>query len=268
MLANQANAARRNFGTWKCATCAVEKPATVHQMRKTYCSNQCMSVGYSTRMVGASNPHFSDAGARVCAQCGGAFHSYKKDRKFCSRECSVNARPKKEAPPVKTRPAKKVRPIFVPRSTDAACAQCRTSFKKYPSQKKMFCSYQCHLDSGGAFRAGMAASKATMKYGPRKDANHNEIFEELRKHCAIYDLSAAGRGIPDGLAWINGSWHLFDVKNPNTGYGKRGLNAVQTKWVQQWKGGPVFLIYTSDEAKRFAVGQFDGLKSVQCGGAE
>lgn len=104
-----------------------------------------------------------------------------------------------------------------------------------------------------------------MKYGPKKDANHNEIFEELRKHCAVYDLSTAGRGLPDGIAWIQAAWHLFDVKNPKTGYGKRGLNEVQKKWIQQWKGGPVYLIYTEDEARRFGCGDFSGIKREESG---
>ena len=99
-----------------------------------------------------------------------------------------------------------------------------------------------------------------MKYGPKKDANHNEIFEELRKHCPVYDMSAAGMGVPDGVAWIAGAWHLFDVKNPKTSYGKRGLNKVQKKWLTQWKGGPIYLIYTVEEAERFGLGNFDGIK--------
>ena len=107
-----------------------------------------------------------------------------------------------------------------------------------------------------------------MKYGPKKDANHNEIFDELRKHCAVYDLSTTGRGMPDGLAWIEGAWHLFDVKNPKTGYGKRGLNPIQKKWIQQWQGGPVYLIYTEDEASRFGRGNFTGIKREESAGSE
>lgn len=130
----------------------------------------------------------------------------------------------------------------------------------------MYCSYKCHLDSGGAFRAGIAASKAIMKYGAKKDANHNQIFTELRKHCAVYDFSAMGHGLPDGIAWIKESWHLFDVKNPKTGYGRRGLNPVQIKWVNQWKGGPVYLIYTEEEAVQFGIGNFSGIKRIESGG--
>lgn len=104
-----------------------------------------------------------------------------------------------------------------------------------------------------------------MKYGTKKDANHNEIMEVMRKYCAVYDLSNAGMGVPDGVAWVNGAWHLFDIKNPKTAYGRRGLNRVQTKWIQAWAGGPVYLIYTTNEAARFAQGQIDGIKFVRGG---
>ncbi len=104
-----------------------------------------------------------------------------------------------------------------------------------------------------------------MKYGPKKDANHNEVMGEMRKYCAVYDMSTAGMGLPDGVAWINNAWHLFDIKNPKTGYGRRGLNKVQKKWLETWAGGPVYLIYTTEEAARFAQGQFDGIKFARGG---
>lgn len=101
---------------------------------------------------------------------------------------------------------------------------------------------------------------ARLKYGAKKDANHNEIFDEIAKHAPVRDLSKAGFGVPDGLAWVCESWHLFDVKNPETSYGRKGLNQVQKKWAKDWRGGPVFLIYTAEEARKFATGDFDGLK--------
>jgi hypothetical protein len=142
----------------------------------------------------------------------------------------------------------------------STCPQCAKTFDHARSTHRRFCSYQCHLDSGGAFRAGLASAKATMRYGAKKDANHAELLEEMRKHCPAYDLSTTGHGVPDGIAWVNESWQFFDIKNPKTAYGRRGLNNVQKKWIGQWQGGPVYLLYTVDEARRFALGQFDGLK--------
>lgn len=142
-----------------------------------------------------------------------------------------------------------------------ACANCGTSFRVYPSMTKRYCSYECHLATGGAQRAGWASVQAVKKYGAKKDANHKELMTELRKHCAVYDMSDFGCGCPDGVAWIaNNTWQFFDIKNPKTAYGKRGLNAVQRKWLGQHKGGPIYLLYTVEDAFRFALGQLDGLK--------
>lgn len=146
------------------------------------------------------------------------------------------------------------------KATIKTCSMCGADYKSSPSQNRKYCSYKCHLDSGGAFKAGMAAARATMKYGPKRDANHAELFAVLRKHCAVYDVSTSGMGIPDGLAWVNGAWHLFDVKNPKTGYGKRGLNPIQKKWLSQAQGGPIYLLYTVEDAENFATGKFDDLK--------
>lgn len=98
------------------------------------------------------------------------------------------------------------------------------------------------------------------KYGAKKDANHKEVFDAIRSLTAAHDLSDAGMGIPDGLAWVLDGWQLFDVKNPKTSYGRRGLNPLQKKWASDWRGGPVYLIYNVDEAIRFAQGKLDGLK--------
>jgi hypothetical protein len=101
---------------------------------------------------------------------------------------------------------------------------------------------------------------AKRKYGPKKDANHNQIFDILRLLVPAKDLSSAGCGVPDGIAWVKNEWHFFDVKNPDTGYGRRGLNKRQERWAKEWEGGPVYLIYTPEDAVKFARGDFDGIK--------
>lgn len=214
--------------------------------------------------AGENNPNFKDSGKRVCQNCGCEYKSYNNTRKYCSQNCYVLARPKKPNVQLKLRLVKvpKVRSGRVIRSFMQPCAQCGKEFRRYPSQTRIYCTYDCHLKSGGAFRAGVASAKAAMKYGPKKDANHNEVFEEMRKHCAVYDFSSAGCGLPDGIAWVKDQWRLFDVKNPKTGYGRRGLNKVQKRWLGQWKGGPVYLIYSAEEAARFGRGEMDGIKVI------
>ena len=72
---------------WKCATCGVEAPATVHQLRKTYCSKKCMSDGYKFRLKGTANPNYKNAGYKVCEECSREYPHYSKVRKFCSIKC-------------------------------------------------------------------------------------------------------------------------------------------------------------------------------------
>lgn len=140
------------------------------------------------------------------------------------------------------------------------CRRCGAAFEHYKSAARIFCSYACHLESGGARRAGDAAAMAKRKYGAKKDANHSEIFGVIGALTAVHDLSNVGCGCPDGLAWVDGGWQLFDVKNPQTGYGRRGLNKRQKEWASDWRGGPVYLIHDIEEAERFAKGNLDGLK--------
>lgn len=276
-----------NYGIWKCAWCALEKPATAHQKRQQFCSTKCYGANKSQNWVGEKNPSFKNASQKTCLHCHGNFSSYNKGRKFCTLKCYSNFCESKKLPAISKEKRSKNKKICVTcnESFDCSaashkincsiecatvwrnnklrhknCAICGNQFRVFPSSTKRYCSYECHLDSGGAFKAGMAAAKAIMKYGPKKDANHNELFDVLKKYCAVYDVSASGMGIPDGLAWVNNAWHLFDVKNPKTGYGKRGLNPVQKKWLSQAQGGPIYLLYTVEDAENFGCGRFEGLK--------
>lgn len=275
------------YGIWKCSSCAVEKLGTARQMRKKYCSMSCYGKGKSLDVLGPANTNYKGGCSKTCIFCGGFYESYNKSRKFCSKKChvaSINAGKKIKAPKQKKEAHHKScvycgqlfrccktsskttcssscsGSLRSSKETIKTCAMCGVDYRSPPSQNRKFCSYKCHLDSGGAFKAGMAAAKAIMKYGPKRDANHSELFAVLRKHCAVYDVSTSGMGIPDGIAWINGAWHLFDIKNPKTGYGKRGLNQVQKKWLSQAPGGPIYLLYTVEDAENFATGKFGGLK--------
>lgn len=179
----------------------------------------------------------------TCPVCGGV----KRERRIltCGAACGYALRKSKTQPP----------------APNKICMQCGKSFHSY--QKRLFCSYSCHLANGGAFRAGLAAKAAIMKYGAKKDQNHSAIIGALRDcGIAVYDLSNHGHGLPDCAAWVKDQWRLVEIKNPKTGYGKRGLNKVQRKWLGQWRGGPVFIIKTVEEALEFAAGRFESVQVV------
>lgn len=101
----------------------------------------------------------------------------------------------------------------------------------------------------------------TRKYGIKCDANHKDLVNCLRKLGAdVLDISTVGCGVPDLVVWCRGNWHLVDIKNPNTGYGKRGLNKNQKQWAAHWKGGPVYMIYSTDDAIALVNGDMENLK--------
>lgn len=183
-------------GTWACAQCGKLERATVHQMRKTYCSKECMSEGYKVRMRGHENPNFRNASVRSCKVCEKEFHSYQKDRIYCGLSC---------------------------RDTEAY--QLRTNAKK--------------------------------------DANHNEIVALLEAGGAVVkDMSKALFGVPDLLVWHHERWNLVEIKNPNTQYGKKGLNKTQKKWANDWQGGPVYIVRTGADVDKFLSGELSDLDAV------
>lgn len=190
-----------------------------------------------------------------CANCGiearPTVHQMRKT--YCSGACMSDA--------YKTRMAGSANPNFR-QAGHKVCQQCAAPFHSYSPRK--FCGlqcYACHLASGGARRAGEAAVMAKLKYGAKKDANHREIFAYIEVFTAVKDLSNAGCGVPDGLAWVSGGWRLFDVKNRGTAYGRRGLNPIQKRWADDWRGGPVYLIHDIEEAALFVKGEFGSLTS-------
>jgi endogenous inhibitor of DNA gyrase (YacG/DUF329 family) len=175
---------------------------------------------------------------RTCPICGCLFKNranYWHVNKTCSKQCGYQLAllaERKDSRITKT------------------CLQCKKSFSVYPSQSaRKFCSYKCHIDNGGSLRAGEAAARAKVKYGAKKDFNHvaiSKVLEELG--AQVFDTSSVGCGFPDCVIGMAGFNHLIEIKNPNTRYGKKGLNPRQKKWTEQWIGSPVHIVRTSDDA--------------------
>lgn len=256
-----------------------------HAKKRVYCSKHCASVDYKTRLKSNSNPNFKNSSVKKCISCGISYNSYSKTRKYCSHECYVRsdqykinqsiasekAKLSNEKKPKKVRikfenhnyprkpRIKKPLKINLPNKT---CLHCKEGYFSYNKNRK-YCSYACHIASGGSFRAGMEAAITMKKYKiHKKDFNHKDIVDVFHKMAIpFYDLSAMGCGIPDGIAWVKSSWQFVEIKNPNTAYGKRGLNKNQKKWIEQWQGGAVYIVSTIDEAILFCRGDFSKLKS-------
>jgi hypothetical protein len=179
----------------------------------------------------------------VCIVCNDNFRSFSRS-KYCLNH-------KKEAAINKTAKIKLGRPIDLNKKKSKLCLQCHKQFEHYKSREKNYCSYQCHIDSGGAWRAGLAAKEATMKYGAKKDANHHEIVDALQKAGAyVLDMSHVGKGFPDLIVGFQSKTILMEIKNPKTAYGKKGLNKNQLKWKEHWSGGAYCVADSAEAALR------------------
>ena len=234
----------KNAGKRICTYCGIE----YHSYKKTskYCTHVCYVKDQKERIVesalkGAKAPKKpkEKLGYRLtCKFCSISFRSlthslYCQDHKKEARKAQGFGGKSKLG---KKNPDKHI---------TTNCLHCKKEFQFFKSIKepRQYCSYKCHLDSGGAWRAGIASSKATMKYGAKKDANHHEVVDALKKAGAyVIDMSHVGGGFPDLITGFQGKTLLMEIKNPKTSYGKKGLNKNQLKWKEQWTGGPYCIV--------------------------
>lgn len=93
-----------------------------------------------------------------------------------------------------------------------------------------------------------------------RDGNHKAIVNSLEKMgCEVIDLAGVGDGIPDLLVECHRELYLVEVKNPETGYGKRGLNTNQKKRATLWQKVRVYVIHTIDDCVTFVQGDRESL---------
>ncbi len=87
------------------------------------------------------------------------------------------------------------------------------------------------------------------KYARRKDGNHSELTKAFQQMgCSVADLSHVGLpGWPDVVVGCMGVNRLVEFKNPETRYGRNGLNPNQHAFTQEWKGGKLFVVSTVEE---------------------
>lgn len=95
-----------------------------------------------------------------------------------------------------------------------------------------------------------------MRYHTRSDANQKDIDAALRGvGASVVPLGDVGRGCPDRLVGYRGETYLIETKN-KTQQGKYSeaqranhmRTDAQTVFHQAWRGGPLIVAYTPDEA--------------------
>lgn len=95
------------------------------------------------------------------------------------------------------------------------------------------------------------------RFGNRIDSNQNQIVSALRAAGReVLDLSDVGRGCPDLLVSNEQDMWLMEVKNPEYIPKKpvkgskldRIMTEKQKKFYAQWKGKPILVVSSIDEA--------------------
>ena len=83
-----------------------------------------------------------------------------------------------------------------------------------------------------------------------KDRNHDAIASHFRAlGCSVIETHNAGiSGFPDLVVGCIGRNRLVEVKNPETRYGKAGLNENQTAFNRDWRGERMYQVSSTDEA--------------------
>jgi hypothetical protein len=86
-----------------------------------------------------------------------------------------------------------------------------------------------------------------MRHAARIDANQTAIVAALRAQGASVYLIK----LPvDLLVGYGGKTALVEVKNPQSRYGRAGLNANQQSWLASWQGGLAAVVDSVEAAER------------------
>lgn len=249
-----------------CLNCGTEmliRPS--HFEETSYCSKECMAIGYRTRLRDKANPNYRNAGHKICAECGKDFRSYNNQRKYCSKSCSIKRdleRLRGQAREAGLRGGM-VKHLASLQRQIKNCVICGSKFR---SKDATTCSKACRLILVKRSWATRTPSFINMRYRPRLDTNHHLILDVFKAHgIAILDLTKLGGGVPDCAVWVWESWQFVEIKNPKNTYGRKGLNPIQKQWINRWQGGPVYVIRTPEEAEAFVNKKLDKIETIKSG---
>jgi hypothetical protein len=101
------------------------------------------------------------------------------------------------------------------------------------------------VDAGILAGAGRSPGcEALMRYAARRDTNHAEIRDGLRR-CgfSVFDAGGVGGSLPDLIVGAHGTTFLMEVK----AYGGK-VSDGQSKFSADWRGGPAVVVRTLEDA--------------------
>lgn len=88
-----------------------------------------------------------------------------------------------------------------------------------------------------------------MRRRGRVDANQRAIVAALRQIGAtVQSLADIGHGCPDLLVGYRSRTWLLEVKDGAKLKSKRTLTADEEAWISAWKGAPVFVVESVEQA--------------------
>lgn len=94
-----------------------------------------------------------------------------------------------------------------------------------------------------------------MRLAAKVDANQSEIVRALRRFgCYVQPLHTIGKGCPDLLVGRGGRTTLLEVKDGAKPPSARSLTPDQVEWIDAWRGAPVFVVSSVDEALHVVLG--------------
>ena len=88
-----------------------------------------------------------------------------------------------------------------------------------------------------------------MRRASKVDLNQSEIVGALRGvGASVEPLHAVGRGVPDLLVGFRSDIWLIEVKSKAAKKRNEGKTDAQVEWHASWRGKPVAIVRTVDEA--------------------
>jgi Holliday junction resolvase len=90
-----------------------------------------------------------------------------------------------------------------------------------------------------------------MRRSAKVDANQVEIVKALRSvGCTVQSLAATGQGVPDLLVGFRERTYLLEIKDGSKPASARKLTPDQVIWHQNWRGGPLAVVESVEDAFR------------------
>jgi Holliday junction resolvase len=85
-----------------------------------------------------------------------------------------------------------------------------------------------------------------VKRAARIDDNHRDVVEALRQlGASVVSLAA---GVPDALVGLRGKTYLVEIKDGSKSPSRRRLTPDQVAFVEAWRGSPVVILTSVDDA--------------------